>query len=263
MKNMYICFLLIIHSFSIASALEYPRSLSTDSRIQTVAYIPNQVISIHGTTFISTQIIFGEDERIMDIQGGDADAWTVSVSKSLPNVLNIKPTMAGSNSDMIIATIDDAGKSRRYFFHLKSNQKTEIDKKSPTYAIQFVYNKKSNMLSAHETIINLEKKTIKDAFIHPKKYHWDYSFHGSHAIMPLHVFDDGKFTYMELRTHQSVPAIFAVDNQAGMESLVNYRRVGEYIVIHQVAPQFTLREGKYHVVSLFNENLIASYKKEL
>lgn len=72
----------------------------------------------------------------------------------------------------------------------------------------------------------------------------------------MHIFDDGQFTYMQLQAWQPVPAIFAVDNVAGKESVVNYRRDGQYLVVQQVVPQFTLREGKYHVTSVFNNRLI-------
>ncbi|MDW9144162.1 TrbG/VirB9 family P-type conjugative transfer protein, partial [Legionella pneumophila] len=78
-----------------------------------------------------------------------------------------------------------------------------------------------------------------------------YRFSGSPQLVPRHVFDDGKFTYFELSSQGSVPAIFAVDDQSGKESTVNTRREGKYIVVQRLAPQFTLRQGGL-TASVFN-----------
>ncbi len=238
-------------------ATENTRPLASDNRIKTVVYEKNNVIPIYGNTFITTQIIFGSNEKIIDIQGGDADAWTVNVSKMIPNVLNIKPTLINSNTDIIVSSIDDQSKIRRYFFHLKSNN-NNVASKNQTYAIQFAYpNEERKKLLKALDYQQLEKKAIVNASANPKNYNWDYSFSGSRSIMPLHVFDDGKFTYLQLRENQDIPAIFSVNNSAGQEAVVNFRRVGDYIVIQQVAPQFTLRDGKYHVASVFNNKTIS------
>lgn len=248
---------LAIISISNVFATENTIPLASDSRIKTVTYEKNNVIPIFGNTFINTQIIFGSNERIIDIQGGDADAWTVNVSKVIPNVLNIKPTTLGSNTDIIVSTMDDQSKIRRYFFHLKS-PKNNTASNSQTYAIQFVYpNEERKKLLKEMDYQAMEKKAIVNASSNPKNYNWDYSFNGSRSIMPLHVFDDGKFTYLQLRPNQDIPAIFAVNNSRGQEAVVNFRRVGDYIVIQQVAPQFTLRDGKYHVASIFNNKMIS------
>ncbi len=78
--------------------------------------------------------------------------------------------------------------------------------------------------------------------------------------MPLHVFDDGTFTYFELRKNQAVPAIFAVDDSQGKEAVVNSRREGNYMVVQRLAPQFTLRNGGT-VASVFNSNEILRIKQ--
>src|SRR3990167_8089353 len=106
-----------------ALALEKPRALVTDSRIKVVTYQKNNVVPIDGKTFITTQIILGENEKIVDVQGGDAAAWTININNALTNVLNVKPTILGSHTDLSVTTIDDNDKRRYYRFELKSNQK--------------------------------------------------------------------------------------------------------------------------------------------
>lgn len=239
---------LIISASQLSFANEYARSLATDMRIKTVPYEKNNVVSVYGSTFITTQIIFGQNEKVIDIQGGDADAWTVNVSKAIPNVLNIKPTILNSDTDIIVSTIDHEEKIKRYFFHLKSNQSSShVEPLKQTYAIRFIYPNDIRLNPADEQL-NIAQN--------PSHYHWSYSFSGSRTIMPVHVFDDGKFTYFQLQKNQDIPAIFAVSNRAGKEAVVNFRKTSGYLVVQQVAPQFTLRDGQYHVASIFNNRLI-------
>lgn len=242
---------------SSAMALERPRSLATDSRIEVVNYEKNNVVPIYGSTFISTQIILGSNEKVVDVQGGDAAAWTISINQSLGNIINIKPTIVDSHSDLSVVSMDDQNHRRYYRFELIS-QALNAKAQNETYAIQFVYpeDEKAKLI-AKLNYSKLEKKSILSAYKNPEFYNWNYSFHGSHSILPLHVFDDGKFTYLQLRQNQALPAIFAVNNRAGEESVVNYRRVGDYLVIQEVAPQFTLRDGKYAVASIFNDQVIS------
>ena len=77
----------------------------------------------------------------------------------------------------------------------------------------------------------------------------------------MHVFDDGTFTYLQLQPGQPVPAVFAVMNRNGKESVVNYRQDGRYLVIQQTAPQFTLRVGQDQVANIFNNRDIKKLNK--
>ena len=207
--------------------------------IRIVPFVKNQVILINASTFTVTEIQFNDHERILSIQNGDIAAWTVDVGKTLPNRLFIKPTVPGSNTNMTVIT-----DQHTYYFHLMSN----VKKQASLYALKFHY---------PQSTMKIDK--LNDPHL-PAAYHWNYSFHGSTSIMPLHIFDDGRFTYFQLRPGQATPAIFAVDNKKGKESVVNFRKEGNYLVVHQLAPQFTLRSGKNHVASIFNNRLIKAYR---
>lgn len=233
-----------------------PRSLTSDSRIKVVSYQKNNVVSIHATTFVNTQIIFGKDEAIVDIQGGDPDAWTTHVNHYLRNVLNIKPTILGSHTDLNVITLDNNEDRRYYRFELMSSKSEIHNAGKMTYAVQFIYPQyREKQLMAAFNTKRQRQKLLKHIKNHPSAYNWQYSFHGSLVTVPLHVFDDGRFTYLELHPGQAVPAIFAVHERSGRETVVNYRRIGSYLVIQQIAPQFTLRDDKHHVASIFNNRL--------
>jgi type IV secretory pathway VirB9-like protein len=53
-----------------------------------------------------------------------------------------------------------------------------------------------------------------------------------------------------------------VDNSSGKEAVVNYRREGDYLIVQQLSPQFTLRADRYHVASVFNNKRIQQLKTQ-
>lgn len=216
------------------------------NHIRQVTYQPNQLIHITGRLFIATQIILGEKEKIIDVESGDASAWSIHVDKYLPNVLTIKPVVKNSLTNLIVVTQDSDDQYRYYHFQLNSQQQSDQLQPDLIYALKFNYINKQHKIT-HLAISKPQS---------PLHYNWDYSFSGSTRIMPLHVFDDGKFTYLQLRPHQPIPAVFAVDNKKGDEALVNYRQQNCFIIIPRLAPQFTLRHGKYLVTSIFNNKMI-------
>jgi type IV secretion system protein VirB9 len=242
------CMLLTSQSY----ALQATRSLPQDHRIKVVSYEPNNVVPILGTTFNTTQIIFDKDEFIENLQSGDPAAWSVNVQQQIPYMLFLKPTLAGSNTNLMVITT-----KRTYYFQLKSVDAEHLSSKQQTYAIRFTYpEEEAAQQVALMKKIDTQKKGQLNPAQNPQFYNWDYSFHGDKTLIPLHVFDDGQFTYFELRPGQSISAVFSVDNVAGKESIVNFRREGQYVVVQQRAPQFTLRNGGEHVASIFNNRLI-------
>ena len=229
-----------------------PQPFPGDSRITRIAYQDNNVIPIKGQTFTSTQIVFGIHEHILDVEGGDRDGWIVTYQKSLRNMLFIKPTILGSDSNITVVTT-----RHTYYFHVTSNKRLNTQDKR-TYAIKFFYPEDERLqLKATLAAQKRHRAATLNTSKHPKKYNWNYSFNGARDIMPAHVFDDGVFTYFEMRPNQPLPAIFIVDNQHGEEAVVNLRRQGSFLVVQRTAPQFTLRMGKNQVASVFNNSEIA------
>ncbi|MDF1654364.1 MAG: TrbG/VirB9 family P-type conjugative transfer protein [Coxiellaceae bacterium] len=209
-------------------------------RIQRVLYKPDKIVSINATAFTTTQIVFSKDEIIENVQCGDMDAWTVSIQKNISYMLFLKPTLLGSNTNMAVVT-----NKRSYYFHLISRKNNTST--TQTYALYFTY---MPVLHAGQSL------SVTKSILATHKKNWDYSYSGDRQLLPQRVYDDGRFTYLQLRPYQSVPAIFAVNNRNGRETVVNYRRKGNMLIVQQVAHQLSLRMGKYHVLSLFNNHFI-------
>lgn len=239
-------------SFAQQQPLAYP----SDSRIKMVAYQENNVVPVNGVTFTTTQIIFSQDEYVIDVEGGDTSGWMVTTPDNLPNMVFVKPTLLNSDSNMLVVT-----NKHNYYFHVTSNKTLSKDSHQ-TYAIKFSYPEdERKRLKAKLKLRAKNKRELLGAKKNPKAYNWSYSFSGAKQIMPLHVFDDGTFTYFELRKNQPVPAVFVVDNKQGKESVVNTRQQGDYLVVQRTAPQFTLRNGQKFVASVFNQKEIAAIKR--
>ncbi|RLA03130.1 MAG: P-type conjugative transfer protein VirB9 [Gammaproteobacteria bacterium] len=234
-----------------AMAAQSPQSLATDSGIKVITYNPNDVTTIVGKKYFTTTIEFGKNEVVngKNITSGDSASWMASPYQDKPNFLALKPTRVGSDTNMTIVT-----NKHTYYFHLVSESSGE-----PTYAVKFLYPMQElSSIQAKAKFSADQNNALVSNFNAPSDYNWDYTFNGDETIMPVRVFDDHKFTYLQFAKNIPQPAIFAVDNPNGDEAVVNTRRKGDWVVIQRVAPQFTLRLGKNHVASIFNKPYIQS-----
>lgn len=257
MKQLITAAFLSLVCLAPAFAKQRPVPYPSDGRIKMVAYQENNVVPVNGITFTSTQIIFAKDEYVIDVEGGDTAGWMVTNPNNLPNMIFVKPTILGSDSNMTVVT-----NKHNYYFHVKSNESLTKNANRQTYAIKFTYPEEDRAkLNARLKSQAKRKEAVLNQKREPKAYNWNYSFSGSKRIMPLHVFDDGTFTYFELRKNQPVPAVFIVDNKQGHESVVNTRQQGDYLVVQRTAPQFTLRNGTKFVASVFNKQEIANIRQ--
>jgi type IV secretion system protein VirB9 len=257
MKNSWCCRLLLIGLgclTGLSFSAQTPQALHSDARIQQVVFDPNNVVSVKSGLSVTTQIEFADDEVIKEVQNGDAAAWSSSLNPNLPNMIFLKPVVKDSETNMTIVTNHHV-----YYFEL-DGRGSAAD--SPVYSIRFMY--PSEILSEAEETLALktaDKDLTLSAYQNPDKFNWDYSFNGDQTILPQHVFDDGKFTYLQWAQNQPIPAVFVVDNPEGKEAVVNVRMEGLYLIIEKIAPQFTLRLGESHVASLFNNMKIAAIRR--
>ena len=244
-------------STSLALAQNNPVAFSSDTRIKHVIYQDNNVIPIKAMALTTTEVLFNEQEQILDIEGGDTATWMVTFHPALPNMFFVKPTLPNSDSNITVVT-----NKHHYYFHVVSAKKVVSTQEALTYAIKVDYPQAATVSRTTGTkgITSAAHgaKTINTATpkASPHPVNTAYRFSGSSQLVPLHVFDDGRFTYFELAANAPVPAIFAVEDKQGKENTVNTRREGKYIVVQHTAPQFTLRSGSM-VTSVFNINEIS------
>ncbi|HEM0351352.1 P-type conjugative transfer protein VirB9 [Legionella erythra] len=244
---------LLMLTACMAKAQQIPASFASDARVKHVPFHEHNVVKVEAAPFTATQILFNPKEVILDIEGGDTAGWMVTHHRQLGNTLFIKPTALNSNTNLTVITT-----KRTYYFQVVSATQLDAPAQQKTYAVVFTYPEEEE---AKRKALQQAKAKIRAVKAAPKKvYNWNYRFSGNAQVTPQHVYDDGHFTYFELRANQPVPAIFAVEGRDGRESIVNTRRQGNVLVVQRLAPQFTLRNGGL-VASVFNTLEIAKIKQ--
>lgn len=240
-----------------AHALQTSTPHAIDSRIKTYVYNRDDVYIYTGHYRYQSSIIFEADEEIVTITMGDTLGWQMVPSG---NRLFLKPISPEATTNMTLLT-----NKRQYLFELYAEEAEDIRDEELTFIARFVYPDSSNGSGfiGEDTLRSFGVANTggssDDAIqggvlaIPEEEINRNYSFSGNAGIAPLEIFDDGEFTYLEFRgKNAELPAIFKVLSD-GNESLVNYRIEGPYLVIEQVAQQFTLRKG-VDVACVFNES---------
>jgi type IV secretion system protein VirB9 len=239
------CLILILLSVLISPLLaaELPIDKSTDRRVKTVIYHPDQVYEITTAFGVASTIAFSEQEEVVGVSLGDPTVWQIV---PIGNTLNIKPIGLNPDTNLTVWTTQ-----RLYLFHLKTLdpviENNQIKKASSNqnllYLLKFIYNDKKDFIDP----VNLNRN---NSFM-PHCVNELYSIYGNKKISPHFVCDDGEFTYLQFAQYQERPAIFMVDEH-GHEHALNTRQEDDYHVITRLGAQFTLRHGEL-TSSLFNE----------
>lgn len=221
-----------------ALAAQSPQPGPLDRRVTVVTYRANDVVRINATYGISTMIIFGDGEKFETIALGDTESWQV-VPTDKGNILFVKPVAKNASTNLNVVT-----NKRIYYFELFDHDQAEQKK---VFGIRFVFPEdkindelraEAEMRASYPNISNIDRANIN----------LDYSFAGSAELRPIKVFDDGNKTFFQFA--KKTPAIFGV-NSDYTETLKNFRKEGEYVVVDGVSSQFTLRDGNVHTC-IFN-----------
>lgn len=223
-----------------AWALLEAKPLSSDPRLQTVVYNPNQVYKFLGHYGFQSAIEFEEGEEIVTVSMGDSISWQIVPSGSR---LFLKPVEPDALTNMTVIT-----SKRTYQFELHAAETENINDPEMVFVMRFIYGRGAGISVSNYV------DSVPDPTVEPEKYNFDYSISGVEDISPIKIFDDGTFTYFEFRDKNAeIPGFFLVFGDAS-ESLINFRTRGDYIVVERVAAQFTLRHGQ-DVVCVFNNRM--------
>ena len=232
MKTLAAAFVFGVLCAAAANAETAPHALRADHRIRSVVFEKDNVVFLAGTMGVSTMIVFDDEETIATVAMGDSLSWQAVPDQS-KHYLFIKPLERDAVTNMNVVTT-----KRIYNFVLRTGRPGGP---GAVYKLRFVYPDKdadarllakAKDMAAMPNLVALKR--------HPELINFDYGFKGSVLNKPGAVFDDGKKTYF--RFAADVPGIFLV-MPGGAETLINYRREGDIIVVDQVAAQWTLRNG--------------------
>ncbi len=230
-----------------AFALQKAKPISSDSRLRTYLYSPNEVYVFVGHYKYESSIELAVDEKILTISLGDSTAWQIVPNG---NRIFLKPIAQDATTNMTLIT-----DKRTYHFELYAEEAKDIRDEDMVFVVRFIYNTEpSESVKTFKAEITPEKanQSIKPDLSKPEDYNFNYTLSGPARISPVKIFDDGEFTFFQFRNkNATIPAFFTSDKD-GNEALINYRVIDDYIVVEEVASQFTLRDGK-DIVCVFNE----------
>ncbi|MGL9689154.1 MAG: P-type conjugative transfer protein VirB9 [Wolbachia sp.] len=239
-----------------ALAKQEPRPIAADSHIKVINYNPQAIHKYTGFYGYQSSILFEPGEEIKNLSMGDPTGWQLVPQG---NRLFIKPIDDIADTNATVIT-----NKRVYYFELQAEEATGLDDPRLAYEVRFLYplfNSDEIYTTNNGDILEQANPNtipdISDIEVVKKGLNFNYSIShvkGSESIIPIKVFDDGKFIYLQFhKTNSDFPAVFMVDS-AGYESLVNFRTVDDYLIIERVGSVFTLRNGS-STVCLFNENM--------
>ena len=218
------------------------RTLGHDSRFKVFPFMENGVYEIIALYDNTTYIEFEENEVVSSVTNPKDDAWQLLPQK---NKLFLQPVASNASTQLTVMT-----NKRIYFFEMYAKEPENNFDDDYTFYYQFTYPTEEEQ----KTIRRYSRSLLPNIDLEPEKYNFNYTITGHDGLYPVKIFDDGEFTYFEFREKGGVlPAIFLVDSN-NYESLVNFRMVGNYLVIEAISPRFTLRNGS-DIVCVFNETL--------
>jgi len=237
-----------------ASGVETPRAGAEDPRIKTIDYDPLQVVRVVGAFRTATQILFGPTETIQHVALGDTSGWEVAAES---NILFAKPTAVRAPTNLIVTTTAAGGRVRHYTFELSTRDgPTSRDAPNTFFVVRFRYPQDAKALLT--AALSAEAQALERKILQLKlergavegRRNLAYERQGDAVIAPSEVSDNGRFTVLRFPGVQAIPAVYVVAPD-GQESLVPFDVRGEFLVVHQTAPQLRLRRGKA-VLCLFN-----------
>jgi type IV secretion system protein VirB9 len=273
-------FACIFFAVSFSSLAQTP--ITTDSRIRTLVYNPNEVYELKFYYNYQSFIEFAEDEEIEMISIGEAFAWRLTPAGKR---LFVRPLEIAAHTNMTIIT-----NKRTYHFDIRSDEFNGKADEDLVYTVRFFYPQvgqplpippqlvvpnlaiKASQIPQQPSIptpkLAIVKTPIPGANVtepipgiiqrNPEnnELNFDYSVAGkSDNIVPLKVYDNNSETYFQFANDNLViPSINMVDVNGG-EQPVTYTIRDNYVVIPAINRQFTLRLAD-SLLCIYNNKLL-------
>ena len=216
-------------------AATLPPAGKVDARVRTVAYNPDDVVTLHGYVGYQIHLQFAEGEEFVNLGSGDNAAFDVGAER---NHFFIKPKEARASTNFTVLT-----NRRAYHFDyvVSATAPTGAAAKRMVYSIRFTYPEDDARALAAEAQRRRTEARMRQASDRPRNM--DYWFCGSESLKPMSAYDDGVQTRLRFQARAEFPAMF-VQNDDGSESLLNFNVEDDEVVIHRVARRFVLRRGQ-------------------
>ncbi len=261
-------FALFFFCFSASSQVP----ITTDSRIRTLVYNPNEVYELKFYYNYQSFIEFAEDEEIEMISIGEAFAWRLTPAGKR---LFIRPLEIAAHTNMTIIT-----NKRTYHFDIRSDEYSGKADENLVYTVRFFYPQIGQPLPIPPQLAvpNVAKPAQKGVIKTPipsarvdeplpgiiarkpagAELNFDFSLAGkSDNIVPLKVYDDGRETYFQFANDNLVIPTISIVDANGLEQTLEYIIRDNYVVVPTTGRQFTLRLAE-SLLCIYNNKLLTA-----
>lgn len=198
-------------------------------------YVSRQIYHVQSTPGVPTDIQIPVSEKVMGFALGDTVQWLV---EELPGHLFVKPIRTGLFTAGTLVT-----NKHVYSLQFKS---VAVDG-NWDQTISWVFESGSRKLEAG-SLPNVNPDDVA-----PIKRNTDYRIKGEGNFVPKQVFDDGRFTWIEMNDPQDLPALFMLSE--GQAVLVNYLVKDHYYLVQRLMPEILLKFGDHEVHVINNHYL--------
>lgn len=239
--NVKTCVFALTVAFSVpALAVQHTSPSPKDSRIRFVDYDPQDVVLVLGKVGTSTMVQFDQDEKILDMSGGDTAAWAVGTTTAR-NSFFMKPSATSPATNLHIVTT-----KRTYSIDLKLAGRGQVN------FLSVLYRYPSQDAAKQQSIAEARRtREALTAGATGSRKNYRYSMQGASDIAPGEAWDDGTATYLRFAPNATVPAAYTVAED-GREHLVNAGMQNDMLRVQKVAGKLILRSGGL-VVCIFND----------
>ncbi len=194
------------------------------SRTQVQVYdseVPTEILTVPG---VPTDLQLAPHEKITGLALGDTLQWRV---EELPGHLFLKPLRPDLFTAGTLVT-----NLRVYSLVLRSTTP-----QGPwVMRVRWILDEEKSLSHSSSS-----GKMIHSFSLTPRRVHTHYTIKGDAEFRPLEVFDDGRFTWIDMGHPQVLPAVFMIDAEGSR--LVNYLLHSPYFVVQRLMPHFLLKLG--------------------
>lgn len=224
-----------------ASAAQEPVPSKADARVRFVDYDPNNVVTIYGKVGTATMILFEPDEQLIDMVGGNTDAWQAA-STGKRNGVFFKPAVKAPATNIQVVT-----DRRAYTFDMKLAPTNETGYLTVRFRYPATERAAETRAKERERI-----ETLLDQGGPARNR--SYTVQGASELAPVEAWDDGAMTYLRFAARTQLPAIYgASESDDSVKRIENLAvRADGTVAIHGVRSKLVLQSGSL-VACVFNE----------
>lgn len=238
-----------------ATAEQKPIAGSSDPRMRTINYDPEQVVHLSTAVGATLVVTFASTETVTSVAvSNSADL----AAMPRENFLFLKSKAPLPAQPVVVLTSGPTG-LRRYVFSVVTTDmdNLEIGQSNLYYSVQFRYPadealakrraEQERQTQQRSLAAQLANRRALAALDNPNLQtastsNWRYMGQGDRSLAPVSIHDNGSTTYFRFPGRTRIPAIFSIGSD-GEETAVNFALNGDVVEIASVERGWRLRDG--------------------